>query len=400
MSTLKDWSARLMVCAVVAVMCSAAPVTAGIEPLLHRDGFEPPDPQALVLDAANASGGIRVAATEYWYSHLELPASVGVLGFDDPQPVATALATLDSGVLVLDFEGNLAGSSLAFAPWLQSGTLHWVCGHAPPPLDATLLSGSTSSAHTTLPDSLLPDGCSTPSPTTLVEETWLASSPARGAVSAHWMTVGPPASLAEVGLDDPLPVGQARLQLDDGLLVATFVDPLVDETLAIALWEQAGALRWVCGYAPAPVDATLLSGATSATRTSLPEAWLPEPCRSNPSLATQVADALLGMAVARLAISEFWLSELALPATLAEAGLQDPLPVAQARLQLEDGVLVAHFAGDLEGELLGMAPWEGDDTVLWVCGHAEAPPGATPLASGSASAHTTLDDALLPVGCR
>ena len=214
------------------------------------------------------------------------------------------------------------------------------------------------------------------------------------------MSAMPPATLSEVGLDDLLPVGQARLELDDGLLVATFVDSLAGETLAIAPWLQAGALRWVCGHAPAPVEATLQSGSTSAGQTSLSEAWLPEACRSNPSLATQVQDALHGMAPARLAISEFWASGGALPATLAEAGLHDPPPVARAWLQFDGGVLVATFVGELDGERLGVAPWERDGTLHWVCGHAEAPPGATALASSTASAQTTLDVTLLPEGCR
>lgn len=400
MRPLKVRTSHLALCALAVAMCVHGSPAAGVE-LVHRDGFEPLEPQALVLEAVNRSSGIRSSAVEYWYSTLQLPASLGVLAFEDPYPAGPALATLRSGNLLLNFDGDLAGKSLAFALWLQADALRWVCGYAPPPLDAALLSGSGSSANTNLRDAVLPDACrQSPSPMTLIDEAWLATETARLAVAEYWASVGPPASLADVGLDDPLPVARARLALDDGLLVATFVDPLAGETLAIAPWLQAGALCWVCGHAPPPVDATLLSGTASPARTSLPEAWLPEACRSDPSLETQVHEVLRGMAAARLAISEFWSASGALPATLAQAGVQDPQPVAQARLRLDEGVLVATFVGDLDGERLGVALWERGGALFWVCGYAMPPPGATPLASSTAAAKTTLDVALLPDGCR
>jgi hypothetical protein len=163
---------------------------------------------------------------------------------------------------------------------------------------------------------------------------------------------------------------------------------------------QANQLRWVCGHAPPPVDAIRQSGTTSAAQTSLPEGFLPEACRSDPSSATQVLDALLGTSHVRLSITEFWATAGTLPASLAEAGLHDPLPVARARLHLHEGVLVAVFVGNLDGERLGLAPWERDGMLHWVCGHAEPPPGAVPLGSSTASAQTTLDIAMLPQACR
>lgn len=263
------------------VAFAASPARAGSESPVHRDGFEDRAPLALAIDAVRDSGIVRMAAGEYWAMHLQLAPSLGVLGLDDPYPAGPAQATLQSGLLVLDFGETLAGESLAFAPWLQ-----------------------------------------------------------------------------------------------------------------------AGALRWVCGRAPAPVDATVLSDSSSATRTSLPDAWLPDSCRSDPPLALQVEDALVAMAGARLAITEVWIGDGTLPASLAEVGMQDPLPAARARLQLDAGVLVATFVDALEGERLGLAPWVLDGSLHWVCGHAEPPAGATALAAGTATAQTTLDDALLPIGCR
>lgn len=363
------------------------------------DGFEAMDASALVRDAVDHSGAIRVAASEHWYSTQQLPDSLTVLGFDDPAPAGSALATLPNGVLMLDFSGALAGESLSHAAWWQAGTLHWVCGHAPPPLFATLLSGAAD--FTSLPDSVLPDVCrSQPSPATLIEAAWLATANARAAVSEYWTAVGPPATLAEAGLEDPLPVARAQLELEDGLLVATFVAPLAGETFAIAPWLQAGSIRWVCGHAPPPVDATLQAAATSAARTSLAESLLPHACRSNPSPASQVEDVVNGMAGARLAFVEYWVSNNTRPATLAATGLTDPWPTGQARVQLDDGVLVASFVGLLQDERLGIAPWQLGESIAWVCGHAAPPAGAAALSTGSASAQTTLAAALLPAQCR
>lgn len=391
---------RLAFC-VAAGLCTNGVSARGIEPHVHGDSFEALTPSALVSEAVERSAAIRLAAPEHWYSTAIWPDTLAVLGFDDPYPAGSALATLQGGTLALDFGGTLDGESLGFAAWLQSDVPRWTCGHAPPPLDAALLSAATSASLTTLPDAVLPDACrSAPSPDTLIREAWLASEFARSAVASHWMSDEPPTSLAEVGLDDPLPIARARLQLDDGLLVATFVEPLGGETLAIAPWLQAGSLRWVCGHAPAPVDATLQSGDSSAARTSLPEAQLPAACRSNPPLAMQVQDVVYGAAPARVAVAEFWANGSMMPTTLAQMGVADPLPAGQARFALDDGVLVATFVGALDGQRLGLAPYALDNTVVWACGFGEPPTGAVALATSTASAQTTLAPSLLPAWCR
>lgn len=280
MPTLKDWAARLALCAMASVSGVDASAGADVGDLLLRDGFETREASALVLDAMNRTSVIRSTAAEHWAMHLQLPASLGVLGLPDPYPAGPALATLQSGVLLLNFEGDLAG-----------------------------------------------------------------------------------------------------------------------ETLAFAAWQQADALRWGCGYAPSPLDATLLSGTSSPQNTTLPDAVLPDACRSAPSASSQVLDVLIGMASPRVAINEFWFSDGVLPASLGAAGFADPLPIAQARVQLVDGVLVATFAGELVGQRIGVAPWAQAGTMQWVCGHAAPPAGATALASGTATAQTTVAPALLPEEC-
>ncbi len=281
MSTPKDWTTRLALCAAI----SASPIdaSAGAEAgdLLLRAGFETREPGEMVQDAIDRTAFIRAVAAEHWATHAQWPASLAVLGLPDPYPAGPASATWPSGLLMLNFEGDLAG-----------------------------------------------------------------------------------------------------------------------ETLAFAAWQQASALRWGCGLAPPPIDATLLSGAASPPNTTLPDAVLPDTCRSAPSATSQVLDVAVGLVSARVAINEFWLSHGVLPASLGAAGFADPLPIAQARAQLVDGVLVATFVGDLSGQRIGFAPWALGGTMQWVCGHASPPPGATALASGTATAQTTVAPALLPEGCQ
>ncbi len=281
MSTPNDWTARLALCAAISVSPIYASAGAEAGDLLLRAGFETREPGEMVQDAIDRTAWIRVVAAEYWATQTQWPASLTVLGLPDPYAAGPASATWQSGLLMLNFEGDLAGETLAFAGWLQADRLRWGCGHAPPPIDAALLSGAASPPHTTLPDAILPDAC-----------------------------------------------------------------------------------------------------------------------RSAPSATTQVLDVILGMASPRLAITEFWLSNGVLPASLGAAGLTDPLPIAQARAQLVDGVLVATFVGDLSGQRIGFAPWALGGTVQWVCGHASPPLGATALASGTATAQTTVAPALLPEGCQ
>lgn len=280
MPTLKDWTARLALCAVATVSGVDASAGADVGDLMLRDGFETREPSALVLDAVTRTSVIRSAAAAHWAVHLQLPASLAVLGLPDPYPAGPASATLQSGVLLLNFEGDLAGERLAFAAWLQADTLRWGCGYAPPPLDATLVSGSNSAQNTSLPDAILPNAC-----------------------------------------------------------------------------------------------------------------------KSAPSASSQVLDVLIGMVVPRVAITEFWMANDVMPASLGAVGLSEPLPIAQARVQMVDGVLVATFAGDLAGQRIGVAPWASAGTMQWVCGHATPPAGATALASGTATAQTTVAPALLPEAC-
>jgi Pilin (bacterial filament) len=210
-----------------------------------------------------------------------------------------------------------------------------------------------------------------------------------------------PASLTDLGLTEPHRVGTAHASLVNGVLLLSFADGLSGQTLGISLWNQAGAMRFVCGFAPIPLDASLESGATSISQTSLAESLLPESCRSDPSAAFQALEVLRGMSEPRIGITEYFQSEGNIPASLTAAGYpNDPWPIRQARVRLEHGLLIASFSGVLEGQTVALAPWQQSGSVSWFCGHGVAPQGATPLATQSASANTSIDPGAMPLECR
>lgn len=368
---------------------------------IHRSGFEPLTTVEAVAMADDRSAALRLAIVE-WYASTGVVPSLAQLGFADPQPVGPASATWGEAMLRLQFAVPLDGEQLAYAVWDQAGQWRWTCGHAPAPLDATLLSAEASSWQTTLADAVLPDACrSVPSAATTVREAWWASAPVLLGVLEYGISNGAyPDALADAGWPDPTPVARARLRLASGLLVATFDSPLAGETLAFAPWTQAGQPVWVCGHAPPPLDGVPASAATATAATSLDESDLPEPCQASPSLAHPVREVANAMLRGRLAVQEHWLQSNALPASLADLALADPLPVAQARLRLKDGVLIATFAGgELDGKTLAMAPYASEGQLLWSCGHAAAPAGVL-LAAGTASQNTSLAAEWLPPACR
>lgn len=268
-------------CALAAALFMPVLAAQDIDLTMHRDGFEALDAPALVRDAVERSHVLRLGIGEYWYSTLALPPSLAAIGADDPYPAGPALASLESGALVLDFGGDLTGETLGFAAWEQAGALRWACGNAPTPIDATLLSGTNASALTSLPDAVLPDVCrSDVPPAVQIHEAINASANPRLAVVEHYVMHGAlPMTLAETGLADPYPAGRVRMQLVDGVLVIGFVGGELDaERLAFAPWLQADVVRWVCGQATPPPDATPLATGTASAQTTLDPALLPANC--------------------------------------------------------------------------------------------------------------------------
>ncbi|HRQ64368.1 MAG TPA: choice-of-anchor D domain-containing protein [Xanthomonadaceae bacterium] len=123
------------------------------------------------------------------------------------------------------------------------------------------------------------DGFESPTPLERVIEALQAVAVVRLWFAEYWLSLGViPETMAELGFDDPYPAGSAWATLEDGLIVLTFEGALEGQTLALAPWELLDQLGWSCGYAEPPKDAVLLSGTTSAARTTVDPVHLPEPC--------------------------------------------------------------------------------------------------------------------------
>jgi hypothetical protein len=134
----------------------------GSNAFVFADGFESPTPLERVIEALNAVAFIRLWFSEHWYSFGAVPENMGDLGLDDPYPVGSAWATIDDGLIVITFDGNLDGQTLALAPWELFEQLNWSCGYAEPPKGAVLLSGTSSAARTTIDPLHLPESCTQP----------------------------------------------------------------------------------------------------------------------------------------------------------------------------------------------------------------------------------------------
>lgn len=257
---------------------------AGGTDAIHRSGFEPLASAEAIALAHERSAPLRLAIVESWATTGVVPATLAQLGFANPQPVGTASAAWGDVVLHLHLDAPLDGETLAYAAWRQADYWRWSCGHAPPPLEAALLSNADATSRTTLPDAVLPDACrSAPTNATLVHEAWVASAPVLLGVLEHAISNGSfPGTLADAGLADPSPAGRARLRLMDGVLVATFDAPLAGETLAFAPWTLVEEPIWVCGHAAPPPGAVPQAAATATANTSFDDADLPAPCRAAP----------------------------------------------------------------------------------------------------------------------
>jgi uncharacterized RDD family membrane protein YckC/Tfp pilus assembly major pilin PilA len=111
----------------------------------------------------------------------------------------------------------------------------------------------------------------------------------------------------------------------------------------------------------------------------------------------KVAEILNGAGTAKLAITEFMLSNERVPESLDELGVATE--VAGASLSLSQGVLVLTRSSD--GATLGLEPYrERSGQVVWRCGNAPAPAGADDIADGDSPDYTSLPPQLMPQICR
>jgi uncharacterized RDD family membrane protein YckC/Tfp pilus assembly major pilin PilA len=105
---------------------------------------------------------------------------------------------------------------------------------------------------------------------------------------------------------------------------------------------------------------------------------------------------------AKVAIAEFVLANQRLPDSLSEAGIAEQL--SGAAMSLQDGVLVLTLAAPgtaADGGTIGLEPYQdAGGSVVWRCGNAEPPAGASDFTGGDASFYTSLPSTMLPVSCR
>lgn len=121
------------------------------------------------------------------------------------------------------------------------------------------------------------------------------------------------------------------------------------------------------------------------------------PAYSDYSDRARVAEMLSGASSAKLAITEFVLSNDRLPESFDELGVTGE--VAGARLSLVQGVLVLTRTTD--GRTLGLEPYRtSSGQVVWRCGNAAPPAGADDIANGDASDYTLIAAGQLPIACR
>jgi Tfp pilus assembly major pilin PilA/uncharacterized membrane protein YeaQ/YmgE (transglycosylase-associated protein family) len=111
----------------------------------------------------------------------------------------------------------------------------------------------------------------------------------------------------------------------------------------------------------------------------------------------RVVEMTAGAAGAKVAITEFVLSNDRLPESFDELGV--PSEVAGANLSIAQGVLVLSRTTD--GNTLGLEPYRtGSGQIVWRCGNAAPPDGADDIAAGDAPDYTTLAGTALPASCR
>jgi uncharacterized RDD family membrane protein YckC len=126
------------------------------------------------------------------------------------------------------------------------------------------------------------------------------------------------------------------------------------------------------------------------------------PAYQDYTVRAQVAGAVAAAGGAKVAIAEYALAQRALPGSLDDAGVAALVP--GATLELREGVLVLTFAAPgsgADGATLALEPYQAaDGSIVWRCGGAPPPPGATDIAEGDAQFLSSLDDQLRPQDCR
>lgn len=137
------------------------------------------------------------------------------------------------------------------------------------------------------------------------------------------------------------------------------------------------------------------------------------PAYQDYTIRSQVTEGLNLAGAIKAAVAETFAQTGTWPADLAEAGVVDasgsatpPTGKYVSGVQISGGTIQITYGlqanANIAGDVLALNPLvSANDDVIWVCGNASAPSGASDPATGGASdVSTTVIDKYLPASCR
>lgn len=125
-------------------------------------------------------------------------------------------------------------------------------------------------------------------------------------------------------------------------------------------------------------------------------------------LRSQMTEGFQLAADAKTRIEEYYLVNSALPSNRTQAGMSanatDTIGTYVASVNVTQGVIsVTYKNGNIQPELsskiLSFTPYSNGSSVVWGCGNAGQPNGATAI-PGVGSVSTTIDNRYLPASCK
>jgi hypothetical protein len=126
------------------------------------------------------------------------------------------------------------------------------------------------------------------------------------------------------------------------------------------------------------------------------------PAYNDYRIRAEVTQVLADTASAKVAYGEYVAANRRLPESLEEIGIPSFAPAGS--LELREGLIVATPAATASfdgGGTVALEPYQGaDGDLVWRCGNAPPPAGATDIAPGDAGASTSIDARYLPQSCR
>lgn len=125
-------------------------------------------------------------------------------------------------------------------------------------------------------------------------------------------------------------------------------------------------------------------------------------------LRSQLSEGFQLAADAKSRIEEYYLVYSALPTDREQAGMSASAADTQGNyvnnVNITAGVVsVTYKSSDIQSDLankvLSFTPYNGGSSIIWSCGKAGQPSGASPI-SGVGNVSTTVEDRYLPASCK